>query len=211
MTNVNNLYRRVVLEVLGGGEKLKKLTLVQCNNVHPGLELLPCTKLQMLAIKQGSFVPVPDLEDFVLPLPDAVIDDLPNKFLSHLANLDIRDTCPVQWSKVFECHRPFLTELSVSCLHIGTGDGLNGWYQVNILWPNLRQLIFYEYGTATLNMIRSIAPYLWQFQHLKELRLPNKSAMDALIESGISLPPGLRVKTSGGSSVQTSGTCRFII
>jgi hypothetical protein len=76
------------------------------------------------------------------------------------------------------------------------------------LWPNLRELTFFNFGPSTLKMIRSVAPHLGDLQGLEKLILPvsvtipssseqkvQKSSLAALAETGLSLPPGLRVET----------------
>ena len=207
MTKVLPQYRQVVLECLGGGEKMKKLTLVKCDNVRPDIELLPCNQLEVLKIQQGSFslifVPAAGL-----PPHPIVIADLAEVFLPKLVSLVIDGPCLFHWFNLFVSSRPSLAQLSVTCLHISTGIGLNGWNHLSELFPNLQQLTFYNCGRWTLKMIRSIAPFLGQFQQLKELRLPTKfscrfqspkSSLEALAETGFSLPPGLRVETSDRS------------
>ena len=98
-----------------------------------------------------------------LLVPAAVMSDISNQFLPNLKKLETLGTCLGQWSRLFECHRPLMTDVTLNCFHFGlpTLSRFN-WSDIPELWPNLRQLIFSD-GPSTLNALRFIVPLLNEF------------------------------------------------
>ena len=207
-----SLYRRVVLTSIGieDSSPLRKLKFYECKDVDPVAELLPHVRLECVIFKICSFIPIANATEFAERVPEAVLADCSNRFLPKLKKLEYLNTCLGQWSRLFECHRPALTELSLTCSHIGLPfvSQFNWNDATSYLWPNLRHLSLRHYDSFTLlKLLKSIVPHLGGFQHLKKFILPttliipighgrvvNIFTMDALAQMGHPLPIGLRVR-----------------
>ena len=105
-----------------------------------------------------------------------------------------------------EKSQSILVKLRVACSHIGI-DSVDqfDWSHAPNLWPNLEVLQFLNESDSSLNVLKSIAPHLSEFQHLKNLTIsPNitnithcqvLSPLDFLAQTGHPLPIGLCVRT----------------
>jgi hypothetical protein len=125
-------------------------------NINVLLELLPCTQLQDLYVFPGSTV--------TPTTAHVAADDFPplGQFLPNLKTFNSY-ICFGEWSPLFECHRPLLTVLLLSCPHLG-------WIDVPLLWPNLRDLRIYKGEGLTVEVLYKIAA---QLKHLQKLKLPS--------------------------------------
>ena len=97
-------------------------------------------------------------------------------FLPILNRLVVSGTCLGDWSRLFECNRPSLNTLFLSCSHIGIASKSPfNWEDIPNLWPNLQCLHLDKTTGLTVNKLRDIIPL---FHHLAALSLP-----DRMIES----------------------------
>ena len=135
----------------------------------------------------------------------------PTDFCLNLKKLELISTCLGQWSRLFECHRPALTELSLSCSHIGlpSVSRFNWSDTASYLWPNLRHLSLRNFHSPKLfKLLKSIVPHLVGFNDLEKLILPTEcripslvhgmvsiSTMNAVAQLGHPLPVGLCIQT----------------
>ena len=197
-------YRHAILDGLGG-DQLRKLTLYVCGDVDPLADLLPNKRLENLAIQRCTLIPIVNSAEFAERVPRAVLADCANQFLPQLKELVTTVTCLGYWSRLFECHRPNLIELDLSCSHIGLRSVSQfDWSDAPNLWPNLEILKFYcNESESTANALKSIAPHLSEFQHLRNLAIPTVirtnggvvlSPLDFLARTGHPLPIGLCVR-----------------
>ena len=123
--------------------------------------------------------------------------------------------CLGQWSRLFECHRPSLTDLNLSCFHLGVTSVIRfNWSDaVAHLWPNLSQVGIYS-NLVTMQQINSITQQLMKFHHLKKYVIPLKlrrdgclSPLDEIKRIGSTLLAGLSIQTCEGNSLLMS--CRY--
>ena len=170
MKSIPTDYRRVVLDCLGDCQ-LRKLSLEECTDVNPLVELLPIKRLQVLSIQYCDLTPsITSAATLMNRVPRAVLDDCTDQFLPELKELDARNNCLGYWSRLFECHRPSLAKCYVKCFHLGLASVSQfNWSDAPNMWPNLKEL-----GCATFNTLKSIAPHLNEFQHPENIIVPNK-------------------------------------
>jgi hypothetical protein len=161
----------------------------------------------------GELTPIADAAALAKRVPSAILSDCGNTFLPNLKELKISSTCLDYWSRLFECHRPSLTKLKLSCFHIGLSSmSPFNWSDAPVLWPNLKELgLLNTRECTTLDPLRSITPHLKEFQKLEKLLVvpidfrrehwtwnPN-SLLGALIQlPDHALPVGLRVENVDG-------------
>ena len=182
-----------------------------CRDVNPLTELLPHVRLECVIFKGCRFIPIANATEFAERVPEAVLADCTNRFLPNLKKLELISTCLGQWSRLFECHRPALTELSLSCSHIGlpSVSRFNWSDTASYLWPNLRHLSLRNFHSPKLfKLLKSIVPHLVGFNDLEKLILPTEcripslvhgmvsiSTMNAVAQLGHTLPVGLCIQT----------------
>ena len=164
MCDVPTEYRRSLLNHLG--HQLTLLYFLWCSNIDPIAELLPCTQLDNLIFKDSSFIPRPSLHH-------CVSDADNHQFLPNLEKLTTSSTCLGDWSSLFECPRPLLTHLILSCSHIGieSKSPLFDWHNIPEMWPNLQYLAILNTLNLTLDKLKGILILL---NKLKEAHLPSK-------------------------------------
>ena len=189
-----------------GGDQLHTISLDTCWNIDLYALLLPHKQIEYLRIEECDLVRIQDADEFAEHVPAAVISDISNQFLPNLKKLETLGTCLGQWSRLFECHRPLMTDVTLNCFHFGlpTLSRFN-WSDIPELWPNLRQLKFSD-GPSTLNALRFIVPLLNEFHHLENFIVPRNISLsleivglltfDILEQTGhSSIPIGLNVQT----------------
>ena len=196
-------YYCVLLDCLFG-ERLRKLK-IHSMKIDPIFDLLPCSNLEQLFLEECSFTPVADEEAFVELVPTGILVDLANSFLPKLKTLSTKYTCFGQWSRLFECHRPSLTKLTVSCFHFGLPYASRfNWEDSPNLWPSLKELGIRNNDASLMSLLHSIAPLLTNFIHLKTLVVPRywyghrsvSLSFDTLDEmKNLNLPVALSVTT----------------
>ena len=173
MSHVKADYRQLLLSHIGG--HLHKMKFFYCFNIDPIAELLHCAELKNLEIKISSFIPHPSHRFGI---------DAENQFLPSLENLKTSETCFGDWSSLFECPRPSLTHLILSCSHIGIASKspLFDWHNIPEMWPNLQYLAILSTLNLTLDKLDVI---LNQFNKLKLVILPTKVFNQSVDEIGI--------------------------
>lgn len=207
MSSVAVEYRQILLNCLGRETKLRKLDLHSCEDIDPITELLPHNRLEIIRFWKCTFTPTLTNEvEFMERVPAHVRANCSNRFLPKLKKLEIFGRCIGQWSRLFECHRPLLTELKLTCFHLGFPSLCQfKWSDAPNLWPNLRQLGLYG-GRKTMKALESIALHLNYFNNLEKLivqrdmytgfGLPELSPVDVLVQPyHPPLPAGLHVQT----------------
>ena len=144
MSHVKADYRQLLLSHIGG--HLHKMKFFYCFNIDPIAELLHCAELKNLEIKISSFIPHPSHRFGI---------DAENQFLPSLENLKTSKTCFGDWSSLFECPRPSLTHLILSCSHIGIASKspLFDWHNIPEMWPNLQVLVILSNSNLTLDKL----------------------------------------------------------
>ena len=154
-------YRRVVLDCLGGN-KLRELTLRNCEDFDPIAELLPIKKPAFLSVQYCSLTPIANADALAQRVPRAILHDCANKFLPQLKELIVDGTCLGYWSRLFECPRPSLIKWTGFCSHLGFPSVSRfDWSDVPLMWPNMKEFGFYNnHGSAPVNTFKSLAPYL---------------------------------------------------
>lgn len=143
------------------GEQLVRLELEHCHDFDLA-DLIPLTQLEELIIGEGSTVRSPHPTE----VPVEAVLFLPR--LKKMMSMKCLGTC---WGKVFECKRPSLIELHLSCCHIGfyqEGNELT-WEELPKLWPNLHHLSFNSPNPGlSVGKLSVIIP---QFEHLTKVQL----------------------------------------
>ena len=144
------------------GEQLVRLELEHCHDFDLA-DLIPLTQLEELILGEGTAVRSP-------PHPTDVVVEA-DLFLPRLKKMTSTKCLGTCWGKVFECKRPTLIELHLSCFHIGfyqEGNDLT-WEDLPKLWSNLRHLSVNSPNPGlTVEKLSEIVP---QFQHLTKLQL----------------------------------------
>ena len=167
--------RRVVLDCLGGRTLLKLVVNnTTQDDINPITELLPLTQLEHLHLANCTFTPV----------STAHLAECGNRFLPKLKTLSSDCTCFGDRSPFFDCLRPLLTELHLSCycnFRLPFDSSQFKWNNTHELWPNLRRLALliseynsncpYEYRRMQPGALDSITLYLNWFQQLEELKI----------------------------------------
>ena len=207
MSSVSPDYRRMLLNCLGRDTKLRKLDLYSCEDIDPITELLPHNKMEILRFWKCTFTPTLMNEvEFIERVPAEVLADCSNRFLPKLKKLEIFGRSIGQWSRLFECHRPLLTELKLTCFHFGLpSTNRFNWNDAPTLWPNVQQLGLYGGNRTAVKALESIAVRLNDFKHLEKLivsrdkltgyGLPELSPLEILVRTGHPLPVGLHFQT----------------
>jgi len=207
MSSVAPDYRRMLLNCLGREIKLRKLDLYSCEDIDPIAELLPYNKMEILRFWKCTFTPTLMNEvEFIERVPAEVLARCSKRFLPNLRKLEIFGRCMGQWSRLFECHRPLLTELKLTCFHFGLPSVSRfNWNEAPTLWPNLQQLGLYGGNRMAVKALESITVRLNDFKHLEKLivsrdkltgyGLPELSPVEILVRTGHPLPTGLHVQT----------------
>ena len=146
MGRVPAAYRQRLLSNTGG--HLRKMKMHYCTNIDPIVELMPCTQLESLELNMSSL----ELR------PTHCLIDANANFLPSLVNLKTSVTCLGDWSSLFECPRPLLTNLSLSCSHIGIASKspLFDWHNIPEMWPNLQSLTILSTLNLTLDKLQTI-------------------------------------------------------
>ena len=174
MFSVFASYRQTLLSHIGG--RLRGLKLFYCSNIDPIVELLPCTLLESLDFKASMLKHRPR---------PCLIDDANVQFLPSLERLTTLSTCLGDWSSLFECSRPLLTELSLFCSHIGVASKspLFDWHNIPKMWPNLRALIILNASKLTLDKLKGILNLLNKLEGL--ILFPSTILQQSVDEIGI--------------------------
>ena len=173
MFSVLASYRQTLLSHIGS--HLRMMELFDCSNIDPVAELLPCTLLDSLDLSSSSLISRPR---------PCLIDDVNIQFLPSLERLGTRATCLGDWSSLFECPRPLLTHLFLSCSHIGieSKSPLFDWHNIPEMWPNLQVL----YILSTLNLtLDKLDVILNQFNKLQRVCVPSSIKTQSIEEFGM--------------------------
>ena len=159
---ISAAYRQVLLSHIGS-HQLRQLFLFDCQDIDPFSELLPCVRLEFLYISPDcAMTPFPSEAE---PFADALVD----YFLPVLEKMT-SSICLGDWSRLFECHRPSLTLLTLACSHVGISSmNQSSWNDVTTFWPKLQELRLYD--TKGLEFSTMCPRILPQFQDLKRLTL----------------------------------------
>jgi hypothetical protein len=159
--SISAVYRHILLSHIGN--QLRQLFLFDCQEIDPFTELLPCAKLEFLYISPDcAMAPFPS---DARPIADALV----NCFLPLLEKMT-SSICLGDWSRLFECHRPSMTLLTLTCSHIGVYSTSSfSWNDVPSLWPHLQELRLYD--TKGLDFSTMCPRILPQLRDLKRLTL----------------------------------------
>ena len=124
-------------------------------------ELLPCSELEELVIKNGCQFPT-------TRSPEA------ETLLRRLKTLHI-ECCLAQCSLLFECEMPSLTNLQLHCAHFGIPGASNfRWDNIPSLWPNVKNL---KLSSLPPNMtVDAIHLITQRIPNLKSIELPIRIA-----------------------------------
>ena len=163
-------YRQVLLDCIGAGQ-LRNLSFFYAHHIDPIVEFLPCSHLEKLVISMDSdCVPLVDSAAFALRVPAEILADY-SCFLPNLKVLSTLRCCFGEWSRLFECYRPLLTKLKLSCSHIGVpSKNVFSWQNIPILWPHLKELYFNNTSGLSVEMVSQIFP---RFAYLEYLGISN--------------------------------------
>ena len=167
LKSVSHSVRQIVLNCIGG-ERLRKLLLVDCVDVDPIEEFSRFTRLENLRIQNSAMVPIED--DLAQRIPPSILADC-GQFLPNLKTLSVVGTCLGHWSRLFECRRRSLTALQLTCCHIGHPSmGRFNWSDTPRIWPNLQELTLFHPGRQDL--LEQIVIQLSRFNNFQILRVP---------------------------------------
>ena len=172
--NVSPSVRQIVLDSIGG-HRLRELFLFDCRDVDPVAELPRFNRLENLWIECPTMIHIGDEDFLVLRLPPGILADS-GLFLPNLKTLSTAGNCLDHWSRLFECHRPSLTSLQLSCCHFGLPSMSQfNWDDTPRLWPNLMQLTligsclvsYFNFNLA--KVMDQIVPQLQHFKNFQKL------------------------------------------
>ena len=173
---ISDEYRKVVLNCIDA-DQIHTMKFVNCKDIDPITELLPCTSLEKLAIWNSGFLPFDDAS--ASALRDSPEDQTNySQFLPNLKNFATYNSCLGECSPLFECHRPSLTALILSCSHIGISSTPLNWEDIPDLWPNLESLHLDKTSGLSIKMVSQILPRLVHLQTLGLLQSMLSSAED---------------------------------